>query len=526
MLDLLPILQFIHQCGVIHRDIKPQNIIRRSSDGRLVLIDFGASKQLTATVQTKMGTIIGSYGYTPMEQIQDGKAYPASDLFSLGATCFHLLVGIPPFKLWMQYGFSWVESWQRYLSSPSIDGANQGITLHQIIDKLLKINIQGRYQTADEVMKDLTLLSPSAVPPTIVTVTQPQRQPLLLSQLNEKLRYRLLIGVGIVLLGGGIWYSQSHVLKITKSSNPHQPISTLPNSDLLNILKGHSSDVNSVVFSPDGKTLASGSDDKTIKLWNPKTGKEIYTVKANSQWVWTVAFSPDSKTLASGGGDRTIKLWDLATRKVIRTLAGHSDGIAAVAFSPDGKTLASSSLDKTIKLWNLATGKEIRTLKGHSKGVAAIAFSPDGETIASGSWDKTIKLWNVATGKEIRTLVGHSDVVLSVAYSPDNVTLASGSKDKTIRLWNLVTGKTNRTINQHSDRVNSVVYVPNPNGYMLASGSSDNTVKLWNLATGQQISTFKGDSGYVYSIAISPDGQTLASGGTAGNTLNIWRMPR
>jgi len=534
LLDLLPILQFIHQHGVIHRDIKPQNIIRRSGDGRLVLIDFGASKQLTVTVQTKMGTTIGSHGYTPIEQMQDGKADPASDLFSLGATCFHLLVGIPPSKLWMQYGFSWVEFWQRYLSSPSMEGVTQRLKLDQVIDKLLKVDIQARYQTADEVIRDLTHLSPLPVPITLVAVTSLQLQKLLPPQLNERLKYQLLIGVGIVLLGlGGVWYSKSRPLTIANSSNPNQPInSTSQNSDLPNTLKGHSSDVNSVVFSPDGKTLASGSDDKTIKLWNLATGKEIHTLKTNSQWVWTVAFSPDGKTLASGGADQTIKLWDLATGKVVQTLKGHSEGVGSVAFSPDGKTLASGSLDKTIKLWNLATGKEIHTFKGHSKAVTTVAFSPDGETLASGSWDKTIKLWNLATRKEIRTLVGHSDLVLSVAFSPDGVTLASGSKDKTIKLWNLVTGETNRTLKQHSDKVNSVVYVPskgyskNPDGYVLASGSNDNTVKLWNLATGQPIRTFKGDSGYVYSVAISPDGQTLASGGTAGNTLKIWRMPR
>ena len=115
LLDLLPIIKFVHQHGVIHRDIKPENIIRRKSDGRLTLIDFGSSKQLTAQVQRKNGTSIGSHGYSPIEQIRDGKAYPASDLFGLGATCFHLLTGISPFQLWMEYGYAWVGNWQHYL---------------------------------------------------------------------------------------------------------------------------------------------------------------------------------------------------------------------------------------------------------------------------------------------------------------------------------------------------------------------------------------------------------------------------
>ena len=155
LLDLLPSLKFIHERQVIHRDIKPQNIMRRASDGKLVLIDFGASKQLTTTVHTQIGTQIGSYGYSPLEQIQLGEAYPASDLFALGATCFHLLTGVHPFNLWTINGFSWVNNWRQHLPS------SVSQELGQVLDKLLKIEIQERYQSADKVIKDLQ------IPPTI-----------------------------------------------------------------------------------------------------------------------------------------------------------------------------------------------------------------------------------------------------------------------------------------------------------------------------------------------------------------------
>jgi formylglycine-generating enzyme required for sulfatase activity/tRNA A-37 threonylcarbamoyl transferase component Bud32 len=151
LLDLLPSLKFIHERQVIHRDIKPQNIMRRAIDGKLVLIDFGASKQLTTTVHTQIGTQIGSYGYSPLEQIQGGEAYPASDLFALGATCFHLLTGVNPFNLWTINGFSWVNNWRENLPvSVSQD-------LGKVLDKLLKIEIQERYQSADQVIKDIQI---------------------------------------------------------------------------------------------------------------------------------------------------------------------------------------------------------------------------------------------------------------------------------------------------------------------------------------------------------------------------------
>ncbi|MBH8555340.1 serine/threonine protein kinase [Nostocaceae cyanobacterium CENA357] len=517
LLDLLPVLKFIHDRGVIHRDIKPQNIIRRQSDGRLVLIDFGSAKQLTATVQTKLGTTIGSHGYTPIEQMQDGKAYPASDLFSLGATCFHLLTGIRPSQLWMQQGYGWVNSWQQYWNNSHKNGVALKVKLSEVLDKLLKTDISKRYQSADEVMRDLTS-QPSLLPlpATLLTVSTANHK-LVPFKLKDKFKKQLLLNTAIALLGlGGVWSLQFF-----------PPLTTPKSSESFyqsNTLKGHSSDVNSVTFSPDGKILVTGSDDKTIKLWNLATAQEIHTLRGHFSWIWAVASSPDGKILASGSKDKTIKLWNLATAEEIRTLTGHNEGIAAVAFSPDGKTLASGSLDKTIKLWNLETGKQIRTLEEHSKAVAAIAFSPDGKTLVTGSWDKTIKLWNLETGKQIRTLEGHSDLVLSVAFSPDGKTLASGSKDKTIKLWDLKTGETIRTLKKHSDKVNSVAYSKILNSVTLASGSNDNTVKLWNPATGQEIRTLKQDSGYIYSVAISPDAQTIASGGSAENIVKIWRL--
>ncbi|MBD2362920.1 serine/threonine protein kinase [Anabaena minutissima FACHB-250] len=168
LLDLLPVLKLLHERNVIHRDIKPQNIIRCKSDNRLVLIDFGASKQLTATVHTQMGTTIGSHGYSPVEQIKGGKAYPASDLFSLGATSFHLLTGVSPFHLSIDHGFGWMTSWEEYLKSPISS------ELAKILDKLLKKEIEDRYQSADEVIEDLTR---KAAPPPPLPLTQPLAKP-------------------------------------------------------------------------------------------------------------------------------------------------------------------------------------------------------------------------------------------------------------------------------------------------------------------------------------------------------------
>ncbi|HEY9621736.1 MAG TPA: TIR domain-containing protein [Crinalium sp.] len=202
-----------------------------------------------------------------------------------------------------------------------------------------------------------------------------------------------------------------------------------------NTLSGHQFSVSSVSFSPDGKTLASGSWDNSIKLWNVETGELIRTLPGHQSSVRSVSFSPDGKTLASGSGDKTIKLWNVETGELIRTLMGHQSSVRSMSLSSDGKTLASGSDDNSIKLWNVETGELIGTLTGHLYGVWSVSFSPDGKTLASGSGDKTIKLWNMDTGELIGTLTGHQSSVWSVSFSPDGKTLASGSADSTIKLW-------------------------------------------------------------------------------------------
>jgi tricorn protease-like protein len=199
------------------------------------------------------------------------------------------------------------------------------------------------------------------------------------------------------------------------------------------VLRGHQSTVWSVAYAPDGKTLASTSVDKTVRVWDVASGKERLVLEGHQDPVRCVVYAPDGKTLASGSDDRTVRLWDVATGKELRRLEGHRGGVQSVAYAPDGKILASCGNDKTVRLWDVATGKELQRFdwpKAHS-----VAYSSDGKTLAVANSNGTVQLWEVATGKEIRSLAGHKGLVLSAWFSPDGKTLASASADGTALIW-------------------------------------------------------------------------------------------
>ncbi|WP_125731245.1 serine/threonine-protein kinase [Microcystis viridis] len=552
--EITLILDKIHQQNWLHRDIKPPNIMLRNS-GELVLIDFGTAREETQTYHQKVKgqqvTGIISRGYTPNEQ-QHGQAVIQSDFHALGRTFVHLLTGKHPLEIYDPIND--VLPWRE-------ETENIHPLLLDFIDELMgrlpknrPANTRVILQRLDEIERQLKLPPitpnrPSPPPPNPQPVVN-QKQPPVIPNINpsvspvavpkktpaqpvknNKLRNRMIALGGVLLLGIGItqgygyFKSQEVNPQIAPINSPTNKLTTRKkiseHSFLDKTLTGHSDTVSSLVYSPDGRYLASGSNDKTIKIWEVATGKELRTLTGHSDSVESVVYSPDGRYLASGSNDKTIKIWEVATGKELRTLTGHSSWVYSVVYSPDGRYLASGSGDGTITIWEVATGKGLRILTGHSDWVRSVVYSPDGRYLASGSGDGTITIWEVATGKGLRILTGHSDWVRSVVYSPDGRYLASGSWDKTIKIWEVATGKELRTLTGHSHWVFSVVY--SPDGRYLASGSDDNTIKIWEVATGKELRTLTGHSHWVYSVVYSPDGRYLASG-SADNTIKIWRV--
>ena len=281
-------------------------------------------------------------------------------------------------------------------------------------------------------------------------------------------------------------------------------------------LEGHTDNIWSVAFRPNGLMLASASWDQTVRLWNVNTGRLLHTLRGHTDAVNSVAFSPDGKTLVSASWDGTIRLWNPNNGKLKRTLTGHKGGVGYVAFSPDGRTLASGSADQTVRLWNTTTWKLKSTLTGHTHVVDAVAFSPDDGMLASGSRDKTIRLWNPRNGKHIKTLTGHTSDIVRLMFSSDGATLASGGLDKTVRLWNPNNGKLKKTLTTDG-WVNPVAF--SSDGATLLIGGHG--ISIWDTQTGQYTVPLDRDTRDILSVVFSPDGQMVASGST-DHKVRLW----
>jgi WD40 repeat protein/tRNA A-37 threonylcarbamoyl transferase component Bud32 len=470
-------LQHAAEQRLVHRDIKPSNLMVVAPTGLplparpvVKILDMGVARvfqlseqEVALTTLTRDGSVIGTPDYIAPEQLEDPRTVDIrADLYSLGCTFYYLLAGQVPFP-----GGTLVQKLdrQRWQTAPSVNQIRHEVPapLAAVIRRLMAKHPDDRYQSPGELASALEAL-----------------------------------------------------LKTGELPGGYAALELVP----LRVLTGHSASVTAVAFDHDGKSLFSGSSDRTVRVWDVSTGQERLRVGDGRHEVSSLAVVPGSGMVLAGQGV-TVRGLDPVSGKEMFKLTGHNDAVRCLSVSADGKRAVSGSDDRIVRVWDLPRALEIRRFNLHRAGVTGVALSADGRLVLSGSRDGSLRLWESATGKELRVFAVPRGPVLCVALSGDGEQAYSGHFDTTLRLWEASTGRELRRFTGHRQMVGALACSPSA---LLVSGSHDQTVRLWDPASGAELAAGQGHTAAVTAVAVTGDGKLIASAGL-DQTVRIWQVP-
>ena len=579
-LPILSGMQAVHDAGLLHLDIKPDNIYLRAN-GQPMLIDFGSARRRRNESAKAERTAL-TPGYSAIEHYPNiGKQGPWSDVYSIGATLYRCVTGKTPVDAMDRY-----QAIKQRLPDPlkpatAFERPYYTPYIRSCIDWAMQLSPKDRAHTAFALQegllgKPLTNKHPGKEHKIdyrsgfigITKIATPKDKDKKQRSLLERmfLGSLFLVTVGVVtlfiLINMGVLSEDqiadtvSRVKKETlaryqatedkilkglrirrdpivkpagaensrpspKPGTPPRPIVPFDADKLLvHTLRGHRTRVESVAFLQSGKLLASASADGTVKVWNVETGELDHRLPRGGPALAALAASPDGRRLAVARADNSILLWDVNEKKKSGALKGHTKSINQLAFSPEGRWLASAGQDGRLILWDMESGEARYTFRGYVNEVMATAFSPSGRWVASGDARGEVKYWSTETGKTLAYFQAHEGKITTLAFSPDGEWVAVGGTGGFLKLFGTGLDLKDLELKGAPETVHMLAF--SPDNKWLVSVGTDEAIQIWDVARGEIHRRLTGHNHDIYSIALSADGKLLASGGDDG-TVRVWK---